>query len=80
MCGIRWEGTEDTVECACPAMMTRWLRHHCATGLPSLSFSPASPGSSPQDTGEVEGTGRWGQRSTDGRLPLNLLPGSLQIL
>ena len=41
--GIRWEGTEDTVEYACPAMMTRWLSYHCAAGLPLLSFSPPSP-------------------------------------
>lgn len=54
--GIRWEGTEDTVECACPAMMTRWLSHHCATGLPLLSSSPPSPWYPPQDTSEVEGS------------------------
>ena len=40
--GIRWEGTEDTVECACPAMMTRWLSHHCASGLP-LPLLPSLP-------------------------------------
>lgn len=34
MSGIRWEGTEDTVEYACPAMMTRWLSHHCACSPP----------------------------------------------
>lgn len=43
MSEIRWEGTEDMVEYACPAMMTRWLSYHCATGLPLLSCSPPSP-------------------------------------
>lgn len=43
MSGIRWEGTEDTVECACPAMMTRWLSHHCATGLPLAFLLPSLP-------------------------------------
>lgn len=46
--GERWRvwkrmgGTEDTVECACPAMMTRCLSHHCAAGLP-LPFLPCPP-------------------------------------
>lgn len=79
--GIRWEGTEDTVECACPAMMTRWLSHHCATGLPLPSPSPLPPGSPPQDTSEVEGSsGGGGGRKVGGWPPFNLLLGSLQIL
>lgn len=43
MSRIRWEGTEDTVENACPAMMTRWLSHHCAAGLPLLFPCWCSP-------------------------------------
>lgn len=67
--GIRWEGTEDTVECACPTMMTRWLSHHCATGLPLCLLTPQPPPCTPpQDTSEVEGSvegrGRWEKRST----------------
>lgn len=54
---IRWEGTEDTVEYACPAMMTRWLRHHCACLRPPLVLPP-------QDTSKrEEGDGGWGGAS-----------------
>lgn len=46
---IRWEGTEDMVEYACPAMMTRWLSYHCATGLPpAFMLASLPPGSPPR--------------------------------
>lgn len=74
MAGIRWEGTEDTVECACPAMMTRWLSHHCAAGLPLAFFLPLPPpGTPPQDTSEVEGSAegreRWAGEGKGGGWP-----------
>lgn len=67
MSEIRWEGTEDMVEYACPAMMTRWLSYHCATGLPPAfmlaSLPPGSPPISPQDTSEVERRSKRGEKS-----------------
>lgn len=65
----RVQGTR--LNCARPAMMTRWLGHRCASGRPLPPPGTAPPPSPQHAPSELGGVG-WGLRGA----PFNLLLGS----